>query len=120
MNSETTNIVAIIDTEGYPIGKRFYCKELEIIKVGESEAKSFFFDIGLRWSDLSHKERQKCWFVRNKIYKQPFGAPREVKVIDSNSTILYKGGHYERDVKKFKNRFCKSGMLWLPESRKTI
>jgi hypothetical protein len=36
-----------------PIKKRFLCKELGLIKVGNAEAKSFFFDIGLRWDDAS-------------------------------------------------------------------
>ena len=105
-----------MDMDGYLVGKKFYCKELGIIKVGESEAKSFFFDIGLRWNELSQEEKQRCCFVRKKIHKLPFGVPREVKAIpisdlgtivenfyrevriDSNSTIAYKGGHYERDL----------------------
>jgi hypothetical protein len=39
------DIVGILDMDGFQIGKKFFCKELGVIKVGDSEASSFFFDI---------------------------------------------------------------------------
>jgi hypothetical protein len=43
------DIVGILDMDGFRIGKKFFCKELGVIKVGDSEASSVFFDIGLHW-----------------------------------------------------------------------
>jgi hypothetical protein len=40
-------IVGILDMDGFQIGNNFFCKELGVIKVGDSGASSFFFDIGL-------------------------------------------------------------------------
>jgi hypothetical protein len=57
------DIVGILDMDGFQIGKKFFCKVLGVIKVGDSEASSY----------------------------------REIQ-IDSNSTIAFKGGHYERDL----------------------
>ena len=50
-----------------------------LLKVGNTVAKSFFFDINLRWGDLTHKDRKTCSYVQNRIHKRPFGVPRGVK-----------------------------------------
>jgi hypothetical protein len=47
------DIVGILDMDGFLNGKKFFCKELGVIKVGESEASSFFFDIGLHRNELN-------------------------------------------------------------------
>ena len=110
------DIVGILDMDGFQIGKKFFSKELGVIKVGDSEASSFFFDIGLHWNELNEKDKRTCNFVQKNIHKFPFGVPRGTKAfqildlqaivenfyreiqIDSNSIIAFKGGHYERDL----------------------
>jgi hypothetical protein len=72
--------------------------------------------IGLHRNELNEKDKRTCNFVQKKIHKLPFGVPRGTKAfqisdlqaivdnfyreiqIDSNSTIAFKGGHYERDL----------------------
>ena len=63
------NIVGVIDMDGFVIKRKFYCKELGIIKRGEDEAKTYLFDIGLRWVDLSAKD-QKNMYVSNETHTQ--------------------------------------------------
>ena len=107
MACKLSEIVAIIDMDGYHIQGKFLCKEMDLLKVGDTEAKSFFFDINLRRGDLTHKDRK---------YKLPFGVPRGVKAFqvseletivenfyiethkNPDSTFAFKGGHYEKDL----------------------
>ena len=79
MACKVSEIVAIIDMDGYQIKNKFLCKEMGLLKVGNTVAKSFFFDINLRWGDLTHKDRKTCSYVQNRIHKLPFGVPRGVK-----------------------------------------
>ena len=53
MFSPLDNVVAIMDMDGFTMNKKFHCKELALIKVGDVAAKSYFFDIGFEWSHLS-------------------------------------------------------------------
>ncbi len=62
--------------EGFLVGETFYCKELGTLKVGEEEASSFLFDIGIRWRDLTPKKQRQSMFVTKNIHKLPFGVPR--------------------------------------------
>ena len=48
MSRQLSNVVAITDMDGFTINKKFYCKELALLKVGDVAVKSFFFDFGLR------------------------------------------------------------------------
>jgi hypothetical protein len=63
------DIVGILDMDGFQIGKKFFCKELGVIKVGDSEASSFFFDIGLNWNELNDKDKRMCNFVQKNIHR---------------------------------------------------
>ena len=110
------NVVGIIDMDGFTVTRKFYCRELGMIKVDEDVAKSYLFDIGIRWVDLSPKDRKSCMFVEKHIHKLPFVASRGsfplgdlngiVKTFynnikqNENSTIGYKGGHFEQDLLK--------------------
>ena len=116
MACKVSEIVAVIDMDGYRIQNKFLCKEMGLLKVGDTEAKSLFFDINLRWDDLTHKDRRACKYVQTHIHKLPFGVPAGVdalplsslpKIIsqlyenvrqNSRSAIAYKGGIYERDL----------------------
>ena len=115
LDSKMNDVVGIIDVDGFMIEKKFYCKELGVLKVGE-EASSFIFDMGIRWRDLTPKQQRQCMFLTRNIHKLPFGVPRGAKAfhIDSLGTIVknfydrvklntlssiaYKGGHFERDL----------------------
>ena len=79
-------------------------------------ARTYFFDLGIRWVDLCAKDRKSCQYVRRNIHKLPFGVPYGVKasritelgniicsfyheVKQSERLVLaYKGGHYESDL----------------------
>ena len=104
------NIVGILDMDGFTIEKRFLCKQLGELKVGEDTASSFFFDIGVRW--------RSCKFAMKKIHKLPLGVPRATKVFllrsleeivvhfyesvkkNNDSTLAYKGGNLKRALLK--------------------
>jgi CO dehydrogenase/acetyl-CoA synthase alpha subunit len=72
MACKVSEIVAIIDMHGYQIQNKFLCKEMGLLKVGSTVANSFFFDINLRWGDLTHKDRKTCSYVQKRIHKRPF------------------------------------------------
>ena len=70
------NIVGIIDMDGFLIRKKFYCKELGILKAGNDNAESYFFDLGIQWNELTEQEKKTCNYVMNYIHKLPFGTPK--------------------------------------------
>ena len=76
---ELSNVFGIIDMDGFMLKKRFYCKELGLIKLGDAVGRSVFFDIGVHWDDLSPKDKKTCEFTMRKIHKLPFGVPCGVK-----------------------------------------
>ena len=79
-------------------------------------ARSYFFYLGIRWSDLCAKDRKPCAFVMKHIHKLPFGVPSGVSALplatledivvklyqettqNENSVIAYKGGCFEKDL----------------------
>ena len=73
-----SEVVGVIDMDGFQINKRFYCKELGIIELGDVSARSFFFDIGVRWNELSREDKKTWQYTIRKIHKLPFGVPRGV------------------------------------------
>ena len=111
-----SDVVGIIDMDGFIVIGKFYCKELGLLKIGEAAARSILFDTGLRWFDLSEKDKRTCKYVMKYIHKLPFGMPRGVKSVgisalegivadfyqivkqNGNSVLGYKGGHYEQDL----------------------
>jgi hypothetical protein len=50
--AKVSELVAIIDMDWYHIQDKFLCKEMGLLKIGDTEANSFFFDINQRWGDL--------------------------------------------------------------------
>ena len=52
------------------VNKRFYCRKLGLLKVGDSSAQSFFFDLGLRWNDLTPKDKKKLVQLCPNFYTQ--------------------------------------------------
>ena len=102
--------------DGFVLGKTFHCKELGVLKVGEDEGRSFFFDIGVHWHELTRKQQRHCMFLTRNIHKLPFGVSRGTNAFplsDLNaivkcfydsvksshlSTIACNGGHFERDL----------------------
>ena len=111
-----SDVVAILDMDGFLINKKFLCKELGIIRVGDAAARSYFFDIEVNWRDLSVKDRKTCAYGMNHMRGLPFGVPPGVKPYSTssvenivseqfkavckseNSVVAYKGGHYEKDL----------------------
>ena len=63
---QLSDVVGIIDMDGFTIRRMFYCKELGIIRMGEAADKSVFFDTGIRWGDLSPKDKATCKYVIQK------------------------------------------------------
>ena len=56
-------IVGIMDMDGFVVERKFYCEELGLLKVGNDIARSYFFDMGLQWCNLSEKEKRSCTYV---------------------------------------------------------
>ena len=101
------------------IHKKFFCKELGIIRVRDVATQSYFFDIGVNWWDLSANDRKTCAYVINHVHRLPFGIAPGVNAYSisalgniilelfkgmcktNNSVIGYKGGHYEKDLLAF-------------------
>ena len=112
------HIIAIIDMDGFPVQNNFLCKELGILKVGEQQARSFFFDIGFHgYKQLDPKDRKTCRYVSKYIHKLPLGVPPFCKHalplnsletilcnfynawrLDEKSAIAYKGGIVEKKL----------------------
>ena len=63
MGSQLSDVVGILDMDGFLINKKFFCKELGMFKVGDLAARSFFFYLGIRWADLCAKDRKSCCMV---------------------------------------------------------
>ena len=61
------------------MSKKFYCKELGMLRVGEDEASSFYFDVGLRWHSLTEQNKRTSRYVQKRIHRLPFGVPKGVK-----------------------------------------
>ena len=92
LDRKMNDVVGINDIDRFMIEKKFYCKELGVLKVSEEEASSFIFDMGIRWRDLTPKQQRQCMFLTRNIHKLPFGVPRGAKAfyIDSLGTIVKK------------------------------
>ena len=82
------NVVGIIDMDGFTVERQFHCRELGVIEVGKDVAKSYLFDIGIRWLDLSNKDRKSCMFVTKHIHKLPFAASRGSFRLDDLNGIV--------------------------------
>ena len=110
------NIVGIIDLDGYTINKKFLCRELATIKVDQDTGTTYHFNIGVRWGDLTLKDRKSCMYVYRYIHKLPLIAHRGSLPLDNlngivkdfyasvketeKSTLAYKGGCLERNLLK--------------------
>ena len=110
------HIAGIIDMDGFTISKKFYCRELGMFNIKKDVGVSIHFDIGIRWGDLTNKDKKTCSFLTKNIHKLPFAAPRGSRSLDeirgvvkefyetikeNNAYIIaYKGGHFEKDLLK--------------------
>ena len=92
------------------------CKELGLLKVGDVTARSYFFDLGIQWSDLTEKDKRSCAYVIKHIHKLRFGVPEGVRAYEllalgeiiatfycrvkrnERSIVASKGGHFEKDL----------------------
>ena len=114
------NIIAILDMDGFVVNRHFYCQDLGVLRFGDLYAESYFFDIGLRWSDLTPKDQRSCECVQTYIHQLPFDVPDGIDALPlrllediitdfyldarraSTSVMAYKGrdfeSHFERDV----------------------
>ena len=106
-------IVGIIDMDGLTANKTFHCRELGLINVNEDTGISYHFNTGLKWTDLSLKDRKSCGYVCRHIMKLPFTARQELPLshlpaivkdfynamkTSETSSLAYKGGHFEKDM----------------------
>ena len=82
MSSPLRNFVGVTDMDGFMINGRFYCKEPRALRVGDAAARLFLFDIGVRWDDLTPKDRRTCRYVTKFIHKLPLGVPRSVEAFE--------------------------------------
>ena len=71
--------------DGFTINKKFFCKELGFLKVGNAAAQSFFFHIDPRWANLTKKDKKLCKYVKKHIHKLPVGVPPGVDALPLKS-----------------------------------
>ena len=102
MSSPLSN-VGVIDMDGFMINGRFYCKELGALRVGDAAARSFLFDIGVRWDDITPKDRRTCRYVTQFIHKLPFGVPRGVEAFEISALERIVLAFYQSLAKR---KFC--------------
>ena len=103
------SITAIIDMDGFTVEKRFYCKELAMIKKNDTYATSILFDLGLKWNQLNEKDKKSARYLEKHIHKIRFNSPSTVPLSnlpeivknyfsEPNTLVGYKGGHFEKDL----------------------
>ena len=106
-------IVGIIDMDGFMANKKFYCRELGMININENNATSYHFNTGLKWADLTPKDRKCCAYVCRHLVKLSLTGHQELALSNlstivkdlynglktsETSTLAYKGGHVEKDL----------------------
>lgn len=115
------DVIGIMDMDGFCVNKKFFCKELGILRVGNVYAKSYLFNTNLKWNELDEKTKWHCLFLTRNIHHLPFDGPHNVfpkrfctpksheldaivlefyqqHKVKFTSKIAYKGGHYEKDM----------------------
>jgi hypothetical protein len=132
-----SDIAAIIDMDGFSVNGKFLCKELGFLKVGDATAQSFFFDISLRWRDLTPKDLRACKYVQTHIHKLPFGVPAGIDAIPLSAlketvrkpstitrarthSLRTRAGITKKPVGRPQHSIRKPRMLRLSKSAKTV
>ena len=87
MACRLSDVADIIDMDGFMVNERSYCKELGMVKFGEAAARSVLFDTGLRWGDLSQKDRRTCKYVMQHIHNLSFGVPWGVEPVEVSALM---------------------------------
>ena len=88
--------VGVIDMDGFVIDKTFYCKELDVLQVGEDEGGSYPVDIGVCWHDLTIKQQKHCMFLTRNIHKLPFAISRGTHAIPLSNLNANDQSQYHR------------------------
>ena len=111
-------IGGIMDMDGFNLQKKFYCKELALLKIDEETAKSYQFSLPFNYKDLNAKDRRTVGYVIRNITKMPIftrnSTPLEqldnivVDFYNANNQlpIAYKGGNIERRLLQKLNIPC--------------
>ena len=71
MACRLSDVVGIMNMDGFTVNKTFYCKEYGLLENGDATTQSSFFDLGLRWNDLSPKDRGACKYVESFVHRIP-------------------------------------------------
>ena len=58
MFSQLSNIVRVIDMDGFTINKKFIARSRVFLEWGTQRRSHIFFYLGVCWSDLSEKDRK--------------------------------------------------------------
>ena len=111
MGSQLSDVVGILDMDGFMINKRFRCKELGLLKVGDASARSVFFDIGISWNALTAKDRKTCEYAIRNIHKLPFGVPFGVESSDVSELGAIVSNFYHR-LKRSESSGCIQGRAY--------
>ena len=102
-------VKGIIDMDGFTVAKKFYCKELAMMKQDDTYATSILFDLGLSWNQLNKKDQISARYLEKHIHQIDFNAPSTIhvsnlpKIVKSyfnepNTLVGYKGGQFERNL----------------------
>ena len=116
MSQQLSDVVTVMDMDGFTVNKRFYCRKLGLLKVGDSSAQSFFFDLGLRWNDVPWGTKAFKISALEAIVADLY---HQIKV-DTNSTVAYKGRTLSKrfacESEHSVHEFC---VLWLSQGWKS-
>ena len=111
-----SNIIGVIDMDGFCVQRKFYCKELGIANINDIYAKSYHFDTGLKCWDLSKQDWRACSYVTRYVHHLPFTTSKPISEIPLRhlenivvnfynenrksqcSTLRFKGGQWEREL----------------------
>ena len=120
-----SDVVGIMDMDGFMVNKIFYCKELVVLKIGDVVARSFFFDLGLRWSDLTQKDRRTCKYVESFVHKLPFGVRRGSEALGISTLERIVADFYRENKQNADSRIAyKGAQKWrlrrLDSGRRTL
>ena len=107
------NVIGILDLDGFFVQKTFFCRELGIIRHGDTYGTSFHFNTTLSYENLNEKDKIKTKFLQHHIHGLSLSDENGLKQdmvdviakkfyntyrINNESVLAYKGGSIEKDL----------------------
>ena len=67
MSQRLNDIVAVMDMDGLTVNKKFYCKEMGLLKVGDIAARSFFLT-SVYAGNVFRRKTEDCAIMSELLY----------------------------------------------------